>query len=99
MFTLITEPNIFKFSRLSETAVVDRLQYIGEKEKIKVDTDALNAIIYLSEGDMRAAINLLQAASSGGGKVTEQTVYSISGKANPGMESPSCAWLRKEEIF
>jgi len=32
---------------------------------------------------MRAAINLLQAASSTGQKVTDELVYSISGRANP----------------
>jgi replication factor C small subunit len=39
--------------------------------------------LYLAEGDMRAAINLLQAASSAGEKVTEAVVYAIAGKANP----------------
>ncbi len=32
---------------------------------------------------MRAAINLLQAASSAGEKITEALVFSIAGKANP----------------
>ncbi len=74
---------IFKFNRLDDNSISERLKYIAGAEKVKLDESGLEAILYIAEGDMRAAINLLQAASSTGGKVTEFTVYGISGRANP----------------
>jgi replication factor C small subunit len=74
---------IFKFNRLGDEAIKERLQYIATNEKVKLDLSGIEAILYIAEGDMRAAINLLQAASSKGGKVTGTTVYAISGRASP----------------
>ena len=74
---------IFKFNRLGDESISERLRFIADAEKIKIEAKGLEAILYLAEGDMRAAINLLQAASSTGGKVNEESVYGISGRANP----------------
>jgi replication factor C small subunit len=75
---------IFKFSRLSDEAISERLKFIALKEKVKLKPKGIDAILYLAEGDMRAAINLLQAASSSDKIITDSTVYAISGKADPG---------------
>jgi replication factor C small subunit len=75
--------SIFKFSRLSDDAISERLKYIAKKEKVKFDSKGIDAILYLSEGDMRAAINLLQASSSADETVSDSTVFAISGKADP----------------
>jgi replication factor C small subunit len=74
---------IFRFPRLNNDAIGERVQFIAKKEKVALDATGKDAILYLAEGDMRAAINLLQAASSAGEKVTEAVVYAIAGKANP----------------
>ena len=74
---------IFKFNRLHDQNIMGRLKYIADSENVKIDASGLDAILYLAEGDMRAAINLMQAASSTGGKITEKTVYGISGRVNP----------------
>jgi replication factor C small subunit len=76
--------SIFKFSRLSDDSISERLKYIAKKEKVKLDSKGIDAILYLSEGDMRAAINLLQAASSSDEIVSDSTVFAISGRADPG---------------
>jgi replication factor C small subunit len=74
---------IFKFNRLDEDAISARLKYIAKKEKVQLKSKGLEAILYIAEGDMRAAINLLQAASSTGVEVTESSVFAISGRASP----------------
>ena len=74
---------IFRFSRLSDNEIAGRLKYIADKESVKVLASGIGAILYLAEGDMRAAINLVQAASSTGEKITDEIVYSISGRGNP----------------
>jgi len=74
---------IFRFSRLEEGGISKRLKYIAKKEKVALDPSGVDAILYLTEGDMRAAINLLQAASSTGETITDKVVYAISGSASP----------------
>jgi replication factor C small subunit len=74
---------IFKFSRLDDDGIAARLKYIAVTEKIKLHSTGIDAILYLTEGDMRAAINLLQASSSTGQQITDKIVYAISGRASP----------------
>jgi replication factor C small subunit len=74
---------IFRFSRLEDDNIAARLEYIASKEKTKLHASGIEAILYLAEGDMRAAINLLQAASSTDQQITDKIVYAISGRASP----------------
>ena len=73
---------IFKFTRLKDEDIANRLEYVAGKEGIKLSTKGKDAILYLSDGDMRSAINLLQAAASTG-QVTDKGVFTISGRADP----------------
>ncbi|MEN2999904.1 MAG: replication factor C small subunit [Acidilobaceae archaeon] len=72
----------FRFVALSRGDVVGRLSYIAEREGVKYEEDALDAIYEISEGDMRKAINVFQAAASLG-KVTVDSVYRVVGLARP----------------
>jgi len=69
---------IFKFSTIPEKDVISHLKDIAKKEKIKADDKGLTAIYEYSEGDLRHAINLLQATASLGG-ITEANVKSSAG--------------------
>ncbi|MFW9931160.1 MAG: replication factor C small subunit [Candidatus Thorarchaeota archaeon] len=73
---------IFKFTRLKDENIASRLDYVAEREGVKLNAKGKDAILYLSDGDMRSAINLLQAAASTG-PVTDKTVFAISGRADP----------------
>ncbi|MCS7097024.1 MAG: replication factor C small subunit [Candidatus Methanomethylicia archaeon] len=73
---------IFRFQPLSDEDIANRLKYIAERENIKLISGGLEAILYVAEGDMRKAINTLQAAAALG-VVDESTVYRVVGKANP----------------
>ena len=73
---------IFRFKGISNEAILKRMKYIAEQEKIKYKDDGLNAITYLAEGDMRRAINLLQSAAALG-EVDEDNVYAIASRARP----------------
>ncbi|MEO2241779.1 MAG: replication factor C small subunit [Euryarchaeota archaeon] len=74
---------VFKFTKLPEDAIKRRLREIAENEGVEVTDGALDAIVYVSEGDMRRAINILQAAAALGAKVDEDTVYQIAATARP----------------
>lgn len=69
---------VFKFTRISEKEVIAHLKEIAKKEKLKSDEAGLKAIFDYTEGDLRHAINLLQASSSLGA-VTEDNVKASAG--------------------
>ena len=69
---------VFKFTKISTKEILPQLKSISKKEKIKVDEKGLNTISDYTDGDLRHAINILQAAASSG-SVTESTVKSVVG--------------------
>ncbi len=73
---------VFRFTPLKKEDVIARLKWIADQEKVEYDIEALEAIYELSEGDMRRAINILQAAAAIG-KVTVDAVYKVVGLAHP----------------
>ncbi len=68
----------FKFTSVSEEDVIARLEEIAKKEKVKTDKRGLKAIYEYTEGDLRHAINLMQATASLGG-ITEENVKTSAG--------------------
>ncbi len=73
---------VFRFKRLGENEVKEFLGRIIKGEKLNVSGDALKAIFEIAGGDLRQAINLLQA-SSALGKVSRETVYEVSARSKP----------------
>ena len=73
---------LFRFYPLKKEDVVARLAYIAKNEKVEYDEKALETIYDVTQGDMRKAINVLQAASAYG-KVTVEAVYKVLGLAQP----------------
>ncbi len=73
---------LFRFTPLKKEDVVARLKWIAEQEGVQYDIEALETIYDISEGDMRKAINILQAAAALG-KVTVDAVYKVVGRAHP----------------
>lgn len=70
---------IFRFQRLDEAAVTAHLKSIAKKEKLKQAGDLVFGAIYeATNGDLRQAINLMQAASASG-ELTIEAVRSVSG--------------------
>lgn len=68
----------FKFTTIPEEDLIARLGEIAKKEKVKADKKGLKAIYDYSEGDLRHAINLMQAAASLG-DITEEHVKASAG--------------------
>ncbi len=72
----------FRFTPLKKEDVVERLRFIADNEGVEYDIDALETIYEISEGDMRRAINVLQAAAALG-KVSVEAVFKVVGMARP----------------
>ncbi len=74
---------VYRFNRLSAKDIEGRIKYVADEEKVHIDQKALDAIVYVAEGDLRNAVNVLQASASLGEKVTEKVVYEVSSRARP----------------
>ena len=73
---------LFRFTPLKKEDVIARLKWICEQERCKYTEEGLETIYEISEGDMRRAINVLQAAAAIG-TVTPDIVYKVVGLAHP----------------
>jgi len=74
---------VFRFKSLTESDIKKYISRIAEGDKLKISDDAVNALIYLSEGDLRKVANLLQASAVLGEKITEEIVYDVASQAKP----------------
>ena len=74
---------VFRFSPLSDEAVSGMVREIAAAEEIEVTDEGVDALVYAADGDMRRAINSLQAAATTGDVVDEEAVYAITATARP----------------
>ncbi|WP_018154322.1 replication factor C small subunit [Methanothermococcus thermolithotrophicus] len=74
---------IFRFSPLKMEDIVKKLKEIAEKEGLVLEDSGVEAVIYVSEGDMRKAINVLQTAAAVSNVITDEIVYKVSSRARP----------------
>ena len=74
---------VFRFSPLSDEAVAGQVREIAVAEGIEVTEEGVDALVYAAAGDMRRAINSLQAAATTGDVVDEEAVYAITATARP----------------
>jgi len=73
---------IFRFKPLSEEHALKFLHRVAKGEGLNIENSAFKAILDLSEGDMRRAVNILQAAATAP-RITEKVVYEIAAAAHP----------------
>ncbi len=74
---------LFRFTPLSDDAVEAQIREIADSEGIELTDDGVDALVYAAAGDMRKAINGLQAAAVMGEVVDEEAVFAITATARP----------------
>ena len=57
--TILSRCQQFAFSKISKKALVSRINYVLEKEKIKLDDSVISEIADLSDGGLRDALSIL----------------------------------------
>ena len=72
---------VFRFKPISKEDTIKFLDMICQKEKLKYDKEAMEEIAKESMGDLRKAINILQACASLNKHITLKTVLEVTGKA------------------
>lgn len=73
--TILSRCQIYDFSRISISDIVDHLEYVAQSEQVEVETEALNVLAQKADGGMRDALSIFdQMVSFTGGKITYKTV-------------------------
>lgn len=74
---------VFRFRALTPDDITARLRTIAAAERLDVEGPAYDTICRLADGDIRKAINLLQAAAASDSRITEQIIYNSAAAAQP----------------
>ena len=74
---------VFRFRPLTKEAVSRYIRYIADRESLKVTPEALEALVYVADGDMRRAVNGLQVAAAAEDSITAETVFKTTATARP----------------
>jgi replication factor C small subunit len=75
---------IYRVRPLDQEAIAREIHRIATSEKLTVTDEAVAAITYIAQGDMRKAINALQGAAILSDTITGQMVYATTSTARPG---------------
>lgn len=75
--------SVFRFSPLEEPDLKGYIQKIADKESLDIIDEGLDAIYQASKGDVRKAINLLQAAAANGKLIDDVSIYNLLGNVSP----------------
>ncbi|GAA94596.1 uncharacterized protein L969DRAFT_52519 [Mixia osmundae IAM 14324] len=73
----------FRFGPLETTEVDRRIQHVVDAESVNLTQDGREALLKLSKGDMRRALNVLQACHSAYPVVDEGAIYACTGNPHP----------------
>jgi replication factor C small subunit len=73
----------FRFTYLPRKEQDEYLARITKAENVKIGHEGLDAIFDVCAGDLRRAVNSLQAAASLGKLIDADTVYGVVGRASP----------------
>lgn len=74
---------LVRFARLTEQEILSRLMAVVAAEKVPYVPEGLEAIIFTADGDMRQALNNLQATYSGFGFVNQENVFKVCDQPHP----------------
>jgi replication factor C subunit 2/4 len=74
---------IIKYPRINSDNLYQKIQYICENEKIMWTPEGINVLIFVSDQDIRQAINNLECIYYSLGQLSESNVYKLIDKPKP----------------
>ncbi|KHE66930.1 hypothetical protein, partial [Halobacillus sp. BBL2006] len=97
--TIISRCQRFDFKRISQKAMVDRMEAITSAEEISIAREALEIVALTAEGGMRDALSLLdQAISYSEDEVTVDDVLAVTGSVSQGKLAEVVSALHEQEV-
>ncbi|OHT12489.1 Replication factor C subunit 4 [Tritrichomonas foetus] len=89
---------IVRFTRVDEGQIATRLSQICQEEKIEFTKDGIDALAVLADGDMRSAVNGLQATAIRHGLINQENVQATVDVPNPAAISEMFSALRNDDF-
>jgi replication factor C small subunit len=74
---------VFRFTPIKEDDIKKHMNKIATEEKLQITPDGLDVLIFISKGDLRKAVNILQVGASTNKKITADLLYQTSAIAKP----------------
>lgn len=74
---------VFRFNNLEEAEVKEYIQRLGTAEEFTISEDAVEAVMRVSNGDLRRVTNVLQTAAISTDEIEEEDVYSVAASLRP----------------
>jgi len=74
---------VFRFSPLNKDDIKNRIKLIASKEELNLAANGLNALVDVSRGDCRRAINYLQSCGTISKKIDQEIVFRVAGEVPP----------------
>jgi replication factor C small subunit len=74
---------VLRFKPLKEDEMREYIKRVAQGEGLKIDDKSIEALIYVSEGDLRKITNTLQGAAISNSDIHETAIYEIAAKARP----------------
>jgi replication factor C small subunit len=74
---------VLRFKPLKEEEMREYIERVARGEALKIDDKGVEALIYVSEGDLRKITNTLQGAAISNPDISESSIYEIAAKARP----------------
>jgi replication factor C small subunit len=74
---------VFRFSFLNNTDIKKQINFVAKQENISLTPGGLNALVDVSRGDCRRAINYLQSCGTISKKIDKDIVFRVAGEVPP----------------
>ena len=71
---------VFRYSSINNDDIKTRIKYVAKKENITLTPAGLNAIVDVSRGDCRRAINYLQSSGTISKNIDQDIVFRVAGE-------------------
>lgn len=75
---------VIRFSKVADKQIAEKVVEICKKEGLQYDNEGVEALVFTAQGDLRQAINNLQAVSDGFNKViSSENVFKVCDEPHP----------------
>lgn len=89
---------VFRFKPLLKEEIFEIIDNLAIKEKLSIDAKGKDALVEVSEGDVRKLENIMQACAVLSNKITEPIVFEVAGFARPKEISQILEYVAKKDF-
>lgn len=98
---ITSRTSVFRFKKIKSEDIIKICKNVCEQEKIKIESEALEAIAYISEGDARKAIGIIDSSmvTLENKSITLKDIYEISSYIEPKLITDIIKKALSKEFF